>query len=69
MSQRNLATVQQFVERNPAFTEGAVRWHVFNAKSNGLDAAGAIVRIGRRVYLDPDKFIDVLTGAQQRGAA
>jgi len=68
MSKRNLVTVAQFCERNPAFTEGAVRWHVFNAKQNGLEAAGAVVRIGRKVLLDEEPFIETLI-SDQRGAA
>jgi hypothetical protein len=65
MHNRDITTVQQFCERNPAFTEGAVRWHIFNAENNGLEAAGAIVRIGRRVYLDAEKFINTLIGDQE----
>lgn len=54
MVSERLRTLRQLAERNPAFTEGALRWHVFNAKSNGLDKA--IVRIGRRVLIDELEF-------------
>lgn len=54
MVSERLRTLRQLAERNPAFTEGALRWHVFNAKSNGLDKA--IVRIGRRVLVDELEF-------------
>jgi len=53
--QRNLKTVPNFAAESP-FTEGQIRWFIFNAQSNGLAAAAAVVRVGRRVYLDGDKF-------------
>jgi hypothetical protein len=67
---RNLKTVASFVEGS-AFTEPQVRWWLFNANANGLTEAGAIVRIGRRIYIDVDGFdrwIDAQT-AQARAAA
>jgi len=54
MISERLRTLRQLAERNPAFTEGALRWHVFNSKSNGLDKA--IVRVGRRVLIDEAEF-------------
>jgi hypothetical protein len=57
--ERNLTPlpVLKFVERNPGFTEPAVRWHIFNSHKNGLDAFGAIRRIGRRVYVIEERFL------------
>ncbi len=52
----DLRSIHQFAEENPAFTESAVRWQIFNAKNNGLEESGAIVRIRRRVYLDTKKY-------------
>ena len=54
MISERLRTIHQLAERNPAFTEGALRWHVFNSKQNGLDRA--IVRVGRRVLIDECEF-------------
>lgn len=51
--QRNLKSVAQFATDSP-FTEAQVRWWIFNATTNGLQSA--IVRIGRRVYIDVDAF-------------
>lgn len=65
MVSERLRTLRQLAERNPAFTEGALRWHVFNAKTNGLDSA--IVRIGRRVLIDEQAFSQWLE--RHRGAA
>lgn len=52
---RNLKTVPQFADETP-FTEGQLRWWIFNESNNGLAAAGGVVRIGRRVYIDVDGF-------------
>ena len=47
-------TVKQFSSRNPAFSEGSLRWLLFNARENKLEAA--VVRVGRRVLIDEDRF-------------
>lgn len=60
---RTLKTVSQFASETP-FTEAQIRWWVFNEKTNGLAKAGAVKRIGRRVYLDPAAF-DRWVDAQQ----
>ena len=52
---RNLRTVSQFAESSP-FSEASVRWMIHKAGDNGLAAAGAIVRVGRRVYIDAERF-------------
>jgi hypothetical protein len=52
---RNLKSVSEFAAGGP-FTEGQLRWWIFNAATNGLDEVGAIVRVQRRVYVDVDKF-------------
>lgn len=61
---RNLKTVSQFAADSP-FTEAQIRWWVFNAATNGLQSA--VVRIGRRVYIDVDGF-DRWIDAQQVAA-
>jgi len=52
----NLQTVPQFSENNPAFPVGGLRWQIFNEDKNGLKNAGAIVRVGRKVLIDVDKY-------------
>ena len=52
---RKLQTVADMAKSGP-FSEASLRWHIFNAASNGMDQAGAIVRVRRRVYLDPEGF-------------
>lgn len=56
MSSRNLSTVPQFSQKHPAFPEGGLRWQIFNSKTNGLDQAGAILRVGRKVLIDEDRY-------------
>ncbi len=62
-----LKRVAKFAEEY-GFTEASLRWMIFNAKTNGLAASGAIVRIGRAVFLRPDKF-DAWIESQQAKAA
>lgn len=52
---RNIQTIAGFA-REGAQTEPQLRWQVFNATHNGLEEFGAVVRIGRRVYLDVDRY-------------
>ncbi len=56
----SLHTVNQFCEKYPAFTLGGIRDRIFYAESNGLKQCGAIVRNGRRVLIDEEKFFNWL---------
>ena len=68
-----LSTVRQFAARHPAFTEGALRWLVFQASNP--DAArdparvrafrSVIVRLGRRVLIDERAFFAWLRAGRQ----
>jgi hypothetical protein len=51
-----LSTVNQFTAKHPAFTTGGLRALIFNEDSNGLAKSGAIVRIGRKVLINEEKF-------------
>ena len=67
MSSRNLSTVHQFSQKHPAFTVGGLRWQIFNSRVNGLDQAGAILRVGRKVLIDEDRFfawLDKVSGVK-----
>jgi len=48
------ATPKQIPTLESAFTEPAVRWHVFNAKNNGLEPH--IRRVGRKVLINVQGF-------------
>ena len=66
---RRLQTVSQFAAER-GFTEPSIRWWIFNAATNGMQTLGVVMRIGRRVYIDPDKFDTWLERQQpQAGAA
>jgi len=60
------STVKQFSQRHPAFPEGGLRHRIFHAESNGLAESGAIIRNGRRVLIDEERFFAWL---RERGAA
>lgn len=55
-----LSTVKQFCQKYPAFTEGGIRDRIFYAESNGLKKFKAILRNGRRVLIDEEKFFQWL---------
>ena len=57
---RQLVTVKQMAQMIPAYQgkPGAIRWQVFNAATNGLKESGAIIRHGRRVLIDVDKYFE-----------
>jgi hypothetical protein len=53
-----LSTVNQFLTKYPAFTNGGLRSLLFNKLNNGLAESGAIVRIGRKILIDDARFFD-----------
>lgn len=55
--QPNLKTVRTLANDYPGvLTEGGLRWQIFNETKNGLSSAGAIVRVGRKVLIDTDRY-------------
>ena len=68
----NLRTIKQFARQHPAFSESGLRNLVFMAEKrhtnkgttlgNGLGAA--LVRIGRRVLIDEQKFFEWVESQQ-----
>jgi len=60
---RNLIAIKDKAKAGP-FSEGQIRWYVFNAANNGL--ADALVRAGRRVYIDEDRFDAWIDAQNQR---
>lgn len=65
---RTLLTLRQFAETNPAFSESSLRWQIFNANTNGLTKSGAILRNGRRILIDPEKFHAWIDSRQTQAA-
>ena len=58
----NLLTVRQFSQKHPAFPEGGLRFRIFHEETNGMKTAGVLVRNGRRVLINEERFFDWLTG-------
>ena len=49
----SLRTVKQMCKEYPhLFTEGSLRWLIFNAAERGFDSC--VVRMGRRVFIDTE---------------
>ena len=65
---RELFTVEQFCQREPAFKVGGIRWLIFK-QSEILESEGALVRLGRRVLIDRQKFIDCVCSQRLSRAA
>ena len=57
---RLYSTVQQFSEKHHAFTVASLRALIFNENTNGLNESLAIVRVGRKVLINEDKFFNWL---------
>ena len=57
--QPNLETVRTLAQKHPdVITEGGLRWQIFNEDSNGLKEAKAIIRLGRKVLIDTDRYFE-----------
>lgn len=56
-----LLTVNQFSEKHPAFPVGGLRHRIFHSEINGLKDSGALVRNGRRILINEEKFFDWIT--------
>lgn len=68
MATQRVTIAQLAANPNYPFTEPSLRWLVFNARNNGLAAAGALTRVGRRVYINLDAFDRWLDSQQQEAA-
>jgi len=60
MNTPTLLTVKQFSLKHQAFPPGGLRHHIFNERSNGLSKSGAIIRVGRKVLINEEKFFNWL---------
>ena len=53
---RSILTPRLFSEKYPAFPIGSVRNLIYHEDENGLKAAGAIKRIGKKIIIDEGAF-------------
>lgn len=59
MNEVNLSdwsTVNQISEECPAFSKASLRNLIFNGGKNGLEEAGVITRVNRRVLINRPRF-------------
>lgn len=56
----NFLTVRQLSLAHPSFSEGSLRWLLFNANRNGF--AACVRRVGRRVLIDEQAFVNWVNG-------
>lgn len=54
--------VRQAVEAYP-FSEGSLRWLIFNRKFNGFEKV--LIRVGRKILLDEEKLVEWLRKGSQ----
>ena len=67
---QQLRSVRQLADElrpTGGFTESSLRWLIFNGKSNGFD--GCLVRVGRKVFIDRQRFGQWIEGQRTRAAA
>lgn len=62
---RTLKSVKEFAELTP-FSVGQLRWWMHAHRENGLFEAKALVRVGKRVYIDVARFDAWLEAMQDR---
>ncbi|MEI6270567.1 MAG: hypothetical protein WCP01_16950 [Methylococcaceae bacterium] len=60
-------TVPQLSKRHAAFSNGCLRWIIYNAKTNGLEDSGALIRIGRKIIIDEALFLRWVKAQAQNG--
>jgi hypothetical protein len=62
----SLKTAKQIVAACPALTKDSLKKMMFHSKTNGLEAH--LLRLGRRVLIDEEGFLDWLRGRRRRAA-
>jgi len=58
MKIRNLSTINGFSGKHPAFSKASLRNIRFYQKENGF--SDAFMTLGRKVFIDEDKFFECL---------
>jgi len=55
---KQILSVQQLANAIPAYEgrTGSIRWQIFNSDTNGLKESGAIIRHGRRILINAEKY-------------
>lgn len=51
-------TPRQFIAKHTWATNGGMRHYLFYGETNGLNKSGAILRIGRKILINEEKFFE-----------
>ena len=62
---RVLLTPRQLAAQQPGLTIGGIRWDLFNRDKNGLAQSGAVLNRGRNLLIDPERYLQWLSGADR----
>lgn len=62
---RILLTPRQLAAQQPGLTIGGIRWDLFNRDKNGLAKSGAVLNRGRNLLIDPERYLQWLSGADK----
>ena len=73
MNTQTLLTIKQFAERHPAFSSNSLRWIIFRSADksdpNFSKFTPAIHRVGGRVLIEEQKFLNIAMGTDDKQAA
>jgi hypothetical protein len=73
---RSLLSVKDFSTKHSSFSEPSLRWLIFNSTErktsrgdripgNGLTESGVVLRVGRKVLIDENRFFEWLDACQE----
>jgi hypothetical protein len=62
----SLLTVSQFCIKHSFISQGGLRFQIFDADSNGLSSFGAIIRMGRKVLIDENRYFEWVESLRPR---
>ena len=54
-----LMTIAQFCDKHPCFRQGTLRFMIHQDK-NGTGISSTIIRVGRRILIDEEKFFKMI---------
>lgn len=62
----NYTSVKGMAEKFPdVCSKGGLRWQIFNEEINGLKQSGVIVRVGRKVLINIDRYFQWIDSQQE----
>jgi hypothetical protein len=55
-----ILTIKQFVEKHKFISYAGLQNQLFHRQTNGLNVSGAIIKLGKRVLINEEKFFEWL---------